>query len=258
MSEELAEELPPAAAEVTAAPFAVERIALIAVALLLLLLLALFFLRRRGPGGGARGKTVVLLGPCGAGKTALFHRLRFGRVVPSVSSMTTATASCALPRAGGSGTRAVAFADVPGSGRLRQQLLTQTAGAAALVCVLDGTQLIVQAKEAAGVLYDVLASEALAERPPPLLLAVNKCDAAGAANPAAARRALEVEIQRVRMARTTMGDTSEKLKRVRGIADDSAGPFNFDQLGCAFECASVSAVRPELGPLHSFVNAHVR
>ena len=230
------------------------------ISILLPLLIAVYFLFGRKSSGG-RGRRLLLFGPVGGGKTALYHRLKHGRVVPTVSSMEPASASFVLRSGNGSDApsgSAVYVCDMPGSGRLRERLKAEASDAAALVCVLDGTQLAAQAKEAAGMLFDVFTVEGIARRPPPLLIAVNKSDIAGCVTPAAARKAVEVEVQRVRLARTTMADTSGREKQHRGIADDSAGAFTFEQLDTVFELASISAYKPKLDGLLSFAQKHAR
>ena len=68
-------------------------------------------------------------------------------------------------------------------------------------------------KDAAGVLYDVLSHEAVARRAPRLLVVLNKSDLKGAAAAAAARKQLEAEMESVKLARTTLQDTSERAAR---------------------------------------------
>jgi signal recognition particle receptor subunit beta len=226
--------------------------ATLAASLLLPLLLVLFLFTRRSA-GGARGRKLVIFGPVGAGKSALLHRLQFGRVVPTVSSMLPANEVFAPV---GLDVKPANIVDVPGSGRLRAQLLEEASSASALVCVIDGTQLAVQAREAAGMLFEVLSHEAVLRSQPPLLIAVNKQDCAGAATTAAARKAIEQEVQRVRLARTTMQDTSGREKQLRGIAGGSPdSPFSFDELDNAFVVAGTSVTKPELSPVLDMISA---
>ena len=216
-----------------------------AISLLVPLLIAVYFLFFRGSKSSG-GRKLVLFGPIGGGKSALYHRLRFGRVIPTVSSMASASATF-VPSGTDGGTRPATIVDVPGSGRLRVQLLDEASSAAALVCVLDATQLTSQAREAAGMLYDVLSHDPVARRQLPVLVAVNKADCTGAAAPLAARKALEQEIQRVRLARTTMEDTSGRPKVYKGIAEDDGGPFSFDALATnAVSFAATSAIKPDM------------
>ena len=221
----------PAAEPLAAAATAAHPDIALLLSLLLPPLLAAFFLlsRRRG----SHGNKVLLLGPSNGGKTSVFLRLLYGRVSPTVKSMQPTTASATLTA--GSASRNVHLTDTPGSGRLRGHLMSELPGTAALLCILDGTALATHTKEAAQLLYDALTHEAIQHSPPPLLVAVNKSDAAGAAVPAMVRKLLESEVARVRLARTTMQDTSERTHRHRGIAaGDPDQPFSFDQVRVGF------------------------
>ena len=130
------------------------------------------------------------------------------------------------------------------------QLLAEVGGAAVLVCVVDATSLQRQAREAAQVLYDVLTHDAVQRRAPALIIAANKSDERGAAGPAAVRSALETELQRVRLARMTMQDTTEQSTRKGGLADPDAPAFSFDQLRPTVEVIATSAAaQPNLEPL---------
>ena len=224
--------------------------------LLPLLLIALFFLRGSRSSSSLSGK-VMLFGPMGAGKTSLYLRLRYGRVGPTVTSTTATSATFAFH--GHPAAKPVELVEVPGSGRLRAQLLEEAASAAVLVCVLDGTQLASQCKEAAGILFDVLSLEAVQNRTPPLVIAVNKSDQRVAALAVSkARGLLEAELQSVRLARTTMQDTSEKRKRLRGIEDASRGSFSFDHLGGEFGVVGTSAAKGDVGEFCQAVGKYVR
>ena len=75
---------------------------------------------------------------------------------------------------------------------------------------------------------------------------------------AAAKRTIESEIERVRLARTTMEDTAGRAKALKGIADTSSGPFTFDQLGAEVSFAATSVTKPDLGAVLAFAQKHVR
>lgn len=216
-----------------------------------LIMLFVIYLSTRAKSG--RGHKLVICGPVGGGKSAIYHQLRFGRVVPTVSSMMAASATF-VPIVDAEGNRegkAAEIVDVPGSGRLRVQLLEEAANASALLCVVDGTQIAQQAREAAGMLFEVLSHDSIARRKLPVLVAVNKADVPGAATPVAAQKAIEQEVQRVRLARTTMADTSGRDKMFRGIAEDDGKPFTFDSLeNNAVSFAATSATKPDLSAVH--------
>lgn len=225
--------------------------------LLVPLLIAAIFLLRPGRRSGG-GRSLLLFGPVGAGKTALYHQLRFGRMVPTVTSMEPVSASFVPKQDTGGGGREVHAVDMPGNGRLRSRLLQEAPSAAALVCVIDATQLPLHAREAAGQLYEVLAHEGVVRRQPPLLVCVNKSEAAGAATPANARKAIEQEIERVRHSRTTMADTSGGGKALRGIADDSRGAFSFDHLNNDVSFVATSAANADVAAVVAFAQKHAR
>lgn len=217
---------------------------------LLPLLIAAFFLLRGG--GGSGGNKVVLFGPMGGGKTSMYLHLRFGRVIPSHTSMQLTSATFAPKCEGASGSdKPITVVDVPGEPRLNYQLLAELSSASVLVCVLDATKLPTHAKEAAQVLYDVLTHESVQRRSPALVIAANKSDVRGAASPDTVRATLETELQRVRLARTTMQDISGRSSKAKGSLADPDGPnFSFDQLRPAVEVLPTAAGEaPKLAPL---------
>ena len=220
-----------------------------------LLIAAYFLLFRKGRKGGT-GKSVVLFGPMGAGKTSTHLHLRFGRHIPSHTSMQLTTATF-VPKVGPPG-GALTVVDAPGESRLAYHLRAELPSAAVLVCVIDATALPTQAAQAAQVLYDVLTDDSVQRRSPPLIVAANHSDQRGAAAPAAVRKTLETELQRVRLARTTMQDTSGRSTLKGGLADPSAPPFSFDQLaGPAVEVVATAAgAQPKLEPLLAAIRKH--
>jgi signal recognition particle receptor subunit beta len=224
--------------------------------ILLPLLIAVFFLFRGiGAGGGDK---IVLFGPMGAGKTSMYLHLRFGHAIPSHTSMRVTT-STFTPQGGGNAAayKPLTVVDVPGEPRLNYQLLAELPSAAVLVCVLDATALPTHAKEAAQVLYDVLTHEAVQRRSPALVIAANKSDERGAAPLDKVRATLETELQRVRLARTTMQDISGKSKSKGCLADPDGLAFTFKQLHSAVEVLATSTGdRPQLAHLLAALRRH--
>eukprot|EP00310_Coccolithus_braarudii_P014505 CAMPEP_0183338496 /NCGR_PEP_ID=MMETSP0164_2-20130417/5768_1 /TAXON_ID=221442 /ORGANISM="Coccolithus pelagicus ssp braarudi, Strain PLY182g" /LENGTH=231 /DNA_ID=CAMNT_0025508353 /DNA_START=48 /DNA_END=743 /DNA_ORIENTATION=- len=225
--------------------------------LVLGLIFVLLFLCRGA--GKSRGNKLVLFGPEGGGKTALAMQIRFGRASPTLTSMQSTAAMCTLPgeTIDSPPGPSVELVDVPGSGRLRVQLLAEAGSAGVLACVLDATSLQRQCKEAAGMIFDVLTNDLVVSRALPLLVVVNKNDVRGSASLQAARSQLESEVQKVRLARTTMTDTSNKTEQARGIADASAGSFSFDQLATPVEFMAASATQPNLRAFVKAVSRYV-
>jgi len=195
----------------------------------------------------------------GAGKTSMYLHLRLGRAIPSHTSMQLTTTTFA-PKCNDAGaSKPITVVDVPGEPRLNYQLLAELPSAAVLVCVLDATALPTHAKEAAQVLYDVLTHAAVQRQEPALVIAANKSDERGAASPAAVRATLETELERVRLARTTMQDTSERTRQHRGIAAGNPDvPFSFDQLDSPVEFVACSASKPSLASVVAFMVKNTR
>jgi len=149
----------------------------------LLIAAALYFIFF-GKGSKASGDKVLLFGPMGSGKTALSLQLRFGKVTPTYTSLQKTVSRCQLQNEDASApAKSITLVDMPGSGRLRSQLLSEAGAAAVLVCVLDGTQLAAQCKEASGMLFDILTVEAVQRRAPAILVVVNKSEGRGVGSP---------------------------------------------------------------------------
>ena len=62
----------------------------------------------------------------------------------------------------------------------------------------------------------MLTHESVQRRAPALVIAANKSDVRGAASPEMVRATLETELQRVRLARTTMQDISGRSSKAKG------------------------------------------
>lgn len=145
--------------------------------LLPLLIAAVFYFAFFGKSSKASGDKVLLFGPMGSGKTSLSLQLRFGKIAPTYTSLQKTVSRCQVQSGDQPAlSKSITLVDMPGTGRLRTQLLSEAASASVLACVLDGTQLAAQCKEAAGMLFDVLALEAVQRRSPAILVVVNKSE----------------------------------------------------------------------------------
>lgn len=85
----------------------------------------------------ARPDVLLLLGPCGAGKTALFSLLAHGTAHTHTTTSMVANAGPLRPPPGGRLRRPLTVVDCPGHGRLRGLLDVHAPRAAAFVLVLD-------------------------------------------------------------------------------------------------------------------------
>ncbi|EFN54587.1 hypothetical protein CHLNCDRAFT_59704 [Chlorella variabilis] len=172
-----------------------------------LLVLALLKLWLAGP----KGNVVLLVGPCNAGKTTLFHQLAEGSThLGTVASMQANEAEGPLASekaAGAPAARPVRLVDIPGHPRVRGQVERYAGGAAGVVFVVDSVDFMPRKTEAAEQLYEVLSQAGLARRRVPLLLACNKQDQGSKAHTLDfIRKRLEREIDQMRGTRGSLGD----------------------------------------------------
>jgi hypothetical protein len=110
-----------------------------------------------GSGSGGRGKRAVIVGPCNAGKTALFHELTQGKQPPggTVASMQENEGQAGVRDASGKPAGSCRVVDVPGHDRLRHKLDAQLSDARCIVFVLDAVDITPHKTEAAEELFEV-------------------------------------------------------------------------------------------------------
>jgi len=193
---------------------------------------------RRGGAKGAVGKaaastgtpTVVLIGPSGAGKTALLHRMCTGNLPRTVTSLAVASASAtltAIPEGGGpdgqeESSANVRVVDVPGNPRAEGR-----DGAAALLRGPD-TRLVVvvvdasskpSVREGAKELAELLTSRGFVDAGKRVAVVGTRGEARGSLDAASLRRAVEAELDNVRRSTGTLGSVAAEEE---GDADADA------------------------------------
>ena len=143
---------------------------------------------------------VLLCGPTGGGKTALFHRLAFGKCVDTVPSME--FSAVAAPLAGSAaGAPAVKLMDYPGAPQLRASLLRSARQCSGIVVLVDAACGGAALQGGGDVLFDLLTDPAVARGAPRLMVVASRADAPGARAPAQLRERLEAEMDRLRASR---------------------------------------------------------
>lgn len=178
---------------------------LLVVALLIALVLAFLLLRRPAV---QRGNVVLLVGPCGAGKTLAFLQLRDRRDIPTHMSMAVNEDTFELKKGG----TPVLVVDCPGAPQLQADYLKRISTAGAIVFMVDSADPLAQSKLAGGMLYEIFVSDAMRRLHVPVLLACNKSDSARAMPSAQLRAQIEKEIDRIQRSRSTMQDLSDKTQ----------------------------------------------
>ena len=169
--------------------------ALVLAAVLLLAVLA--YLWR----SGARRDTVLLVGPSGGGKTALYRQLRYGTLGEgTVTSMRPNEGVFGVhEKFGARRGRKLKVTDFPGHPRLQAGLLHHLPTAKKIVFVVDATNADKKyVIECAQMLYQTLAAPAVHSAKVPVLLLCNKTDNIRAQSVTSVLKQLEAEITRFR------------------------------------------------------------
>ncbi|CAK4406921.1 unnamed protein product [Aphanomyces euteiches] len=217
--------------------------AVYAVAGVVLLLLVAFIIKLAASGSGPRGKrdVILLLGPCGSGKTALFHRLRDGAVsVETVTSMKETMETFPLHD---EETANVSVLDFPGHERLRSQAPQFYPIAKKIVFIVDATTVSdpLQVRKAAEFLFDIFTHPKLNDNGIPVLIACSKADQATAAAPSRIQLLLEAELTQLKGTRASL-DTQD---------DDESIPLGRENVPFAFDVDAPCEVVFESYSIHT-------
>jgi signal recognition particle receptor subunit beta len=256
------------------------------------LLVAFYIYRTRFSSTGQRGDTWLLLGPMGAGKTALFFRLKQGLFRPTQTSMKENDAVFVpqeLQSASKGGAIApTRFVDLPGHPSQRVKLDALKPVAKGVVFVLDGAHTDSLGKTSQ-LLYTLLVDPIFVARRTPFFIAINKADllenggtATDDASPSssssssedddaanadslegrveALTRRLEGLLDKTRSLQSTMSDLGDDAS-----SSSSSGPrvlgrqgetFRLEHSICPIEVGAISAAKGTLEPLLEFLQAH--
>eukprot|EP00887_Chlorella_sp_A99_P002206 scaffold21.g2206.t1 len=176
----------------------------LALALLVLTLLKLW-------ASGPKGNAVLLVGPCDAGKTTLFHQLRDGSThAGTVASMQENVAECVLAAEKGGAARPLTLIDIPGHPRLRGKFDSYVDRARGIVFLVDSVDFMPKKAAVAEQLCDALCHPSVARRRLPVLLACNKQDMGSHAHTVDfVRKQLEKEVGQMRSTRGSLADVGD-------------------------------------------------
>jgi len=255
----------------------------IIIAVLLGALLAAYFFGAFSRGGAAGGSigggggvgaarsavaraakgAVLLCGPPGGGKTALFHRLAFDRAVDTVPSMEYSAVFTSLAGAP-AGAAPVKLMDYPGAPQLRASLLRSARQCSGVVVLVDAAGAPAHLQAAADVLFDLLTDPAVARAAPRFMVAASRADAPGARAAPQLRERLEAEVERLRGSRGTVMQASEGALKDAGGAEDQplllgrvGERFSFDDAPLRVEWSSLGGLAPggdvNISEVRSFV-----
>jgi len=201
----------------------------ILIATLIVLLPTLLFMiftcvcRRRG-----RFDRFALLGLGNAGKTRMLCELiKNGRSVETYTSMKENVWQGPLDIAGG-GRASICIVDVPGSEKIRRQVLDQHKSLLiGLIFVIDSSTFSKEAKDVAEYVYDVLVDPSLSRKDLRVLIACNKQDLPIVKSAEVIRAQLEKEFALLTRTREAALESTEG-EGVKGtLPVDKSGAFSF-------------------------------
>ncbi|KAJ1905312.1 hypothetical protein GGI01_002925 [Coemansia sp. RSA 376] len=145
-----------------------------------------------------RNNAIVLVGPMGAGKTALWTRLRFPDSTSQPETQTSMSVNAAEAHINESNAYLV---DIPGHQKYRLDRDSYLPMARGIIFVVDSTRLSETIRSTAELVYDVLANAKVQTNETPLLLLCNKQDDPLALSNTRVKALLEDEIDKLRASR---------------------------------------------------------
>lgn len=208
---------------------------------LLTLLLIYLFSRRR-----SLGRDVLLCGISDSGKTTILSQLVAGKPVQTYTSMQ----HNKFPYSLDNGKAALALVDVPGSDRVRGQVVDKFSGSArAIVFVVDSNTVTKQVRDVAEYLHFLLTNKNIVNNSPPMLILCNKQDSGLAKGAGAVQGLLEKEIEKVRLTRSNQLAGTQTESRDHVFIGKQGKQFELSDLGCKVDFLESSAL--ELDTLQS-------
>lgn len=226
--------------------------------MVILMLIWVAFQMLQGPLSGflktrrSRGNAAVLLGQCGAGKTALFYQLRDRVEVQSVSSLKQNRDKLQIKTGEGEEDvlGPIEVVDCPGHQRLRGQAVELVKEARCIVYMVDSEDKQ-KLKDVAEHLYELFTMKEIIELHIPMLLAYNKCDIATARAEKFITEEIEREIEQMRVSRAATLEGQDSADSYLGV--DGEKFKLLEHAPCPVEICRISAKKVELQPVFDFL-----
>ncbi|KAI9315187.1 signal recognition particle receptor beta subunit-domain-containing protein [Dichotomocladium elegans] len=193
--------------------------------------------------------TILLLGISDAGKTALYTRLRYGKFVPTVTSMKENEGPLVV------GSKTFDLVDIPGHERVRLRYTEFLPVTRSIVFLVDSTTIARQVREVGEYLYNVLAERKVQQQSIPVLIVCNKADMITALPKEKIIQRLEAEMNRLRSTRTAAvekqaTDGNEEQEAFLGYEGED---FHLDQLDNDVQFEVCSVEKDELDAVMDFI-----
>jgi len=176
-----------------------------------------------------RGRSILIVGPSEAGKTAMFVRLGFGKDLDTVTSTGPNITEYEVP---GGVAAPLILKDIPGHEKVRMKFWdANKVGVRGVICVVDAAGGAKAVRDGAEVLYDILTDSIVNSVKPSILIFANKQDLPTSKATKVLRLQLEREMTTLRLTKSaglkTIGGNSTAPTKVLGKPDRD---FEFDQL----------------------------
>eukprot|EP00921_Rhytidocystis_pertsovi_P026642 GHVQ01042974.1.p1 GENE.GHVQ01042974.1~~GHVQ01042974.1.p1 ORF type:complete len:338 (+),score=44.11 GHVQ01042974.1:57-1070(+) len=225
-------------------------------AIILIALIAIYCIatavRRIGAysyGGATKGRSdcVLLLGQCGAGKTALFLRLANLYNSETVSSIKANRGS--FPLGEDNKSTLTEVIDYPGHRRLREGALSLLPSAKCIVYLVDAADKG-SIKNAAEHLYELFTSPPMTHLHLPILIACNKTDLPKARSPFTIKIDIEREIERLKVSRSATLEGQDAADSYIGELDEL---FQMDMVPSVTEFCASSTLQGDIEGIVEFI-----
>eukprot|EP01026_Neomeris_dumetosa_P037563 TRINITY_DN3044_c0_g1_i5.p1 TRINITY_DN3044_c0_g1~~TRINITY_DN3044_c0_g1_i5.p1 ORF type:complete len:271 (-),score=19.89 TRINITY_DN3044_c0_g1_i5:148-903(-) len=207
--------------------------------------------------GKKKGKTILVTGPCDAGKTTLFYRLKHGELKNGfVTSMQENKDIIPVPLDSKNAVQKMAqIIDLPGHPRLRYKFGQTTAqgGVQGIIFMIDSLNFLHELRPTAELLYEVLTEPTVHRNRIPVLVCCNKADQeAKAYSVDFIRKKLEKELDSTRQTKTNTL-AAEKVGQHAYLGNPNE-PFKFDTFTRnKVRFQAVSALVGQIEPIEEFI-----
>jgi len=215
-----------------------QTIALVVALIVGVITLVVFFLlgKKRNFGRG-----ILLCGSCDSGKTTLLGHLLTSKIRQTYTSMKENSGQLELP-----GKKPVNVVDIPGSERIRENILSKYAGSArGIIYVIDSATIAKQLRDVTEFLFHILSKPVVYESRPKVLIACNKQDLGMVKGANVIQGLLEKEINNLRVSQSNRLEGTEQDSENHIFLGKQGKDFAFADLKINVTFMELSVQQPE-------------